>query len=476
MSGRAAAALRTVARFDLGAPVELVHDAPLAIDEWNALLHDVRRERLVLVLDAAVRAGDLPATREQAEALLGEAEQARAAVHALDELLVEVAAWLTEAGVDLRVLKGPAVARLDLQGPNVRSYADVDVLVRGSQLAAALSVLADHGFHRDLPERRPGYDARFAKEVSLAHAAGREIDVHRLLALGAVGTAMDLDALWARSSSFGVEEVELRALDAEGRFVHACINAALGDPKPRLVALRDVVQIARANALDVGQVAQLLPPGRGAAVVERARAHVSAHLDVPVAFPEAAGTASRWERTALRSYRAQGGSNTLELLSGALGLRSWRQRVAFLAGLAVPSASYRRARAAAGRPREVTTAVGELVSSRHAGPLESRAAPTTEAIGEPRSTTLPSRRPGLGVVELDGETVVWDPVSGRVTRLDGIASLVWANLDGTTPVPELVDDLAYAFDADRHVVEADVTRLVARLVTVGLAEWTRMEP
>jgi hypothetical protein len=87
-----------------------------------------------------------------------------------------------------------------------------------------------------------------------------------------------------------------------------------------------------------------------------------------------------------------------------------------------------------------------------------------------------SRRLGLGVVHLDGETVIWDPDSGQVLRLDGIASLVWQHLDGSTPVAELVDDLAFAFDADREVVDADVGRLVRRLVTAGVAEWTRMEP
>jgi hypothetical protein len=464
--------MRAVARFDLGGPPEATLGQPLDPDEWQSLLHEVRRERLVPVLDAAIRDGDLPATHEQSEALSGEVEQAHRLVADIEALLVEVATSLADADVEVRVLKGPAHARLDLLDPRLRSYADLDLLVTAEQLVPALRVLASHDFHRDLPERRPGFDRRFAKEVSLAREDGREIDVHRLLALGAVGTAMDASALWSSCEMFAVEGIEVAALDAEGRFVHACVNAALGDSKPRVVALRDVANIARSRRLDARRVAELLPPGRGAAVIERARAHSLAMLGVDIEFPSEHGAPSRWERAALRCYRAEGGSNSLELLSGALGLPRWTDRVSFLAALGLPSASYRKARAAAGRPREFATAVRELVSRRAAPP-----GPTFEdGTAHPPVAGILSRRLGLGVVHLDGETVIWDPDSGQVLRLDGIASLVWQHLDGSTPVAELVDDLAFAFDADREVVDADVGRLVRRLVTAGVAEWTRMEP
>jgi hypothetical protein len=422
------------------------------------------------VLDAAARWGDVPATRQQLDALGAEVEQAHRAVDELDALIVEVATSLRAAGVDLRVLKGPAVARLDLPDRRHRSYADVDILVRGEEIASAVAVLGSLGFRRDLPERRPGFDRRFTKEVSLAAADGREIDVHRLLAVGAVGAAMDLTALWSSSDEFAVEGTPVAALDAEGRFAHACVNAALGDPKPRLVALRDAVLIARARALDPQRVAQVLSPGRGAAVIERTRAHAAAMLGVDLDFPVGAPP-SRWERAALRCYRAQGGSNALELLSGAIGLRGVGDRVAYLAVLAFPSAPYRRARVAAGRPRELVTAVGELVSRRKP-PVS---VPADDAPSPRLPAMLPARRAGLGVVGLDGQTVVWDPESGRVTRLDGIASLVWEHLDESTTIAELVDDLTFAFAADRAVVDADVGRLVTRFVAVGIAEWTRME-
>ena len=469
MNDHVAAIFRTVARFGLGGGEAVSSEACLSTDDFRALLAEARAERLVGVLDAAVRAGAVAATEAQAEGLAAEAAQARRVVLELDDLLVEVSRLLDGAGVELRVLKGPAVARLDLPDRRQRSYADIDVLVRSASLATALDVLGSLGFARDLPERRPGFDRRFGKEVSLARADGREIDVHRQLALGGIGAAMDLEAVWSRAAELDVDGTPMAALDAEGRFVHACINASLGDPRPRIVALRDAVSIAQAHRLDPARVAELLPPGRGAAVLGRTRAHVRSRLGLDLPLPAIDDAASRWERAVLRCYRAEGGSNALELLSGTLGMGSVRDRVAFLAALAVPSPAYRRARADAGRPRELTTALTELASRRSA---VATAAP--EVVPSP--TTLPSPRPDLAVAELDGQTVVWDPATARVTRLDEIASIVWSQLDGATPVAELAADLAFAFGTDASVVEDDVNRLLSRLVALGLAEWTRMDP
>lgn len=78
------------------------------------------------------------------------------------------------------------------------------------------------------------------------------------------------------------------------------------------------------------------------------------------------------------------------------------------------------------------------------------------------------RKAGLGDAELDGERVVWDPETGRVARLDGIASMVWACLDGESTLGQVADDLAAAFAAPADVVQPDVAVLVARLCALGL--------
>ncbi|HET7486627.1 MAG TPA: nucleotidyltransferase family protein [Acidimicrobiales bacterium] len=342
--------------------------APLDDAQWRALVRLVQIERLLGLLDRAVAAGALPATDEQRADAEEAAAQGLRQVLFLERRLLAAAAALDGAGVPFLVLKGAAVARLDEAHPSLRHYNDVDLLVRGDDVGRAVAALAAIGYGRDLPERRPGYDRRFAKEVSLADDLRTEVDLHRVLALGAFGLAAGPAALWSSTDRLEVGGTALAALDAEGRFAHACVNAMLGDERPRLVALRDVAVISTAHRLRPGRLGSLLPAGRGAAVAGAACAAVTALLGPGTVGAEAAAYAgsvppSRWERAALRAYRAHGGSNTLELLSGTMALAGM-DRLRYLQALVVPGSAYRAARREAGRPREWTTGVREVLSRR----------------------------------------------------------------------------------------------------------------
>jgi len=85
-------------------------------------------------------------------------------------------------------------------------------------------------------------------------------------------------------------------------------------------------------------------------------------------------------------------------------------------------------------------------------------------------------RPGLADEELDGERVIWDPVTGHLARLDRIGSLVWASLDGTVTIEELASELSAAFGAVHADVCADVEDLVRQLSAMGLLVEDSGEP
>lgn len=361
------ATLRAVARYGLTTEGEGVALAPLDDQQWRSLMAAVRAGRLAGLLDRAVADGTVPASPSQAD----DAEAAAAAylhgVLRLERSLVDVAACLGREGVPFLVLKGPAVAHLDEPDPAVRHYVDLDLLVRDDTLPAALASLATMGYERDLPERRPGFDRRFGKEVSLVADRRLELDLHRTLALGSFGLRLDLAAFWESTVSFGLAGIELAALDAEGRFVHACVNAMLGDAHPRLVALRDVARISTTHRLRPERLRQVAPAGGGAAVVAAAVRTCLSTLGVPVGEEAAAFVAaivpSPWERVALRAYRSQGGSNTLELLSGALGVTG-ADRVRYLRALLAPDAAYVAARRRTGRPPEWGAGLREVIRRR----------------------------------------------------------------------------------------------------------------
>lgn len=88
----------------------------------------------------------------------------------------------------------------------------------------------------------------------------------------------------------------------------------------------------------------------------------------------------------------------------------------------------------------------------------------------PGVDTSPSPKPGLIAVSIDGETVVYDPASDVLHRLDRPASAVWARLDGTVTVHALADRIADDLGAPLETVRRDVAALTGTLWERGLLD------
>lgn len=223
--------------------------APLPAAEWTALLSAAKANRVLGTLRAAVDAGALPATPDQRTEVRNAHRAVLLRVLSLEQHLVSVHTALTDAGIDCRVLKGSAYAHLDYPEPALRSFIDLDLLFRPSDIAAAVSTLERAGFARTLAEPRPGFDERFDKGTTLRSASGVEIDLHRTFVLGPWGVRVNIDALWDAGEPFTVGGRTMTALSAPNRFLHACYHAALGDWPLRLGSLRDVAQLAGGQEL-----------------------------------------------------------------------------------------------------------------------------------------------------------------------------------------------------------------------------------
>lgn len=81
----------------------------------------------------------------------------------------------------------------------------------------------------------------------------------------------------------------------------------------------------------------------------------------------------------------------------------------------------------------------------------------------------PRPRPLAGV-ELDGETILYEEISGALHVLNPTATLVWRCLDGAVSLGELADDIAAALGADSVVVGRDLLALAQQLDSEGLLE------
>ncbi len=90
-------------------------------------------------------------------------------------------------------------------------------------------------------------------------------------------------------------------------------------------------------------------------------------------------------------------------------------------------------------------------------------------VGNPfGSAPLPPPKPGLVVVPVDSETVVYDPEADLLHHLDQTASAVWSHLDGDVTLHALAVRMAAKFGASERAVRADIADLVVRLWDRGL--------
>lgn len=80
----------------------------------------------------------------------------------------------------------------------------------------------------------------------------------------------------------------------------------------------------------------------------------------------------------------------------------------------------------------------------------------------------PVARDDVRVVELDGETVLFDPVAARTVLLNGTASAVWTLLDGSRSVGDIASALATVFEVDVETIIGDVVRTVEQLTESGV--------
>lgn len=84
----------------------------------------------------------------------------------------------------------------------------------------------------------------------------------------------------------------------------------------------------------------------------------------------------------------------------------------------------------------------------------------------------PVRRQELWLRETNGESVLFDPQSGRLHVLNETAVAVWQLCDGETRPHEMVDAISGLFHMDRDVVWEDVSRILEDFKKAGLLRWS----
>lgn len=338
------APLLAVAGHGLQAAAHAFPPAPVPETEWSFLIDEARRNRITGQLAAAVEAGSLPATAEQVKQARAAHRYGRLRAMALDWLLADVVDILAAHDIDSRALKGAAVAQLDYADPTIRSYIDVDVMVRSRDIDRAATALAAAGCVRTLAEPRPGFDRRFDKGMTLILPTGHELDLHRTFVLGPWGVAIDLDVVWEGSQKVEVSGRRVDALTRPLRFLHACYHAALGDWPLRLGSLRDVVEIQSRLGEETDMVRRVAAAWGVEAVVAAAVADSHRLLGLPVRDELTAWAAgfvpSLRDEAWLGLHTHDGKTFAAQAVATLRVLPRWRDKAAYVRALVMPDPQY----------------------------------------------------------------------------------------------------------------------------------------
>lgn len=317
---------------------------PLSDDEWAPFLDDVRRHRLTGLLADATKGGEFPVTSSQQQ----EGDDAHIAsmthVLMLENFLIDSVELLGRAGIQVRVLKGSAVAHLDYADAALRPFVDVDLLVRSEQFDLATETLREHGYQRYFAEIRPGYDRRFGKGVSFVSPGNLELDLHRTFAMGPFGLRVNLDDLWSSGQDFTLAGTPLSGLGPDERLLHACYHASLGDYPPRLLPLRDVAEMLLYGERDEQHILELSRAWGGEAVVARAVAMAWELFDIADVTAMSAWAAryrpAKRDKGRLAVYTDGDTSYAAKSLASLTALPRIRDRVALLRMVAAPDPGF----------------------------------------------------------------------------------------------------------------------------------------
>ncbi len=337
--------LRGIATHGLPGTSHPIASTPPDDATWQQLLRRVDRQRLPGLLLAAIDDRALPVTADQRSDALQRHQEAMGAVLHLEQRLLALTGALEDADIEVVALKGSAHAHLAYPDPAWRHFGDVDLLVRATQLEAAVTALgAQRGAHRQAAELRPGYDRRFAKSVTLVEPDGTELDLHRTLLFGTFAFCIDLDELFASAVTFPLGGCHVRALGPETRLLHTCFHAGLGDPRPRLSSVRDLAQLLLTGDHDPDRLIALTERWEAQAVVARALRLCRDVLDVEVAGPIADRfrdhRPSRRDARAIAAYVGSNRSHTAKVLASLPFIDDLPTRVAFVVGSALPARAF----------------------------------------------------------------------------------------------------------------------------------------
>lgn len=327
----------------LGLPGTLVDPVPGPSPDWSAVVRAADRDGLAGLVLTAAQQGCLDLPPLVHEQLVHAHGRAMVRVLLLERLLVQVVEVLDGSGVETRILKGSAVARLDYANPSLRPFGDVDVLVPSDRVDVAVATLERWGCRRRSTGLGAAFDHRWGKSVTMLSPDGLEIDLHRTLATGRFGAMVEVADLWGEPVPLDVAGTRLLALGPEARLLHAAYHATLGSVRQAGLPLRDVAEMALYGQWDAHRLRAMVRRWQGEIVLATAVRDAWRVLEIQDVTALSAW-AHRYEppadaARALERHRSPDATYGSQQLA-AFAVLPWSQRVRLAAALALPDREF----------------------------------------------------------------------------------------------------------------------------------------
>jgi hypothetical protein len=219
--------------------------------DWTAALELARRHRLVPFLHRHLQDAPLPPA-----AAAGLRALNRDAVHRGLEMAAELRRLvdaLAAAGVDALAYKGPALAMRAYGRLAMRSFIDLDLLVRPGDVPRALAVLAAEGYAAalELTRAQERWFRRVDGDYPLVHReTGLLVELHARVSSERFCMPISTDALMRRSRTVAVGGGEVRTLGDDDLLLVLCAHGAKHRWK-RLEWIAALAELLRAGRGDV---------------------------------------------------------------------------------------------------------------------------------------------------------------------------------------------------------------------------------
>ena len=201
---------------------------PVPATGWDSLIaeavsHSVAPQLFEAMKPAAAK-GEVPAAAFQCAwmAAIKQKNLAGKAMKALPAIL----RVLSDAGLDLMVLKGGPLASFIYRDPGERPMRDFDFLARAGDLERAESALAALGYRTDRDLPISAYLEHEHELPPLVSEGMRPIDLHWNIVSPTGPFRVDVDALFARSRILLLDGAPMRVMANEDLLLHVCLHAA----------------------------------------------------------------------------------------------------------------------------------------------------------------------------------------------------------------------------------------------------------